>query len=162
MQQADIRAVELSDIDECVDVIRKAFLPKAIQYGFTKENYPTSGAFIERETLLNLLEKESLMFAVWFDNKIVGYFQLLKKDEKEYLFQKFAVLPEYQQFGLGKTMVNFAKCTIKALGVEKISLIMINDNIELKKFYISSGFCQKSIINNEKYPFEQALMCCEV
>ncbi len=158
MTELEILTVRDEDIEQCAKIIRKAFINKAIEYGFTKENYPSSGAFIQAETLFNLKSKGVLMFAAWVRGKIVGYVQLAKKEEGVYSFQKFSVLPKYQQFGIGRALINFCKNKVAELGGNKISLIMVEKNEELKNFYLSNDFILVKTISDTEHPFVQAVM----
>ena len=47
-----IKAIEITDIAECVNVIRESFLTVADDFGFTEENAPRFTAFATTEERL--------------------------------------------------------------------------------------------------------------
>lgn len=51
MENYRILSVTEQDFEACVQTIRSAFKENAQKYGFTKENYPSGGAFIELDDL---------------------------------------------------------------------------------------------------------------
>ncbi len=157
-----IKKAEYKDFDKCVKTIRKAFAENATTYGFTKENYPSSGAFIETEDLIKASNENVHMYIAWVQDVIAGFIQLRKKDDNEYLIQKFSVLPKYQQIGLGKALVLFCKNKASNLNAKKISLIMVDENTKLKEKYISFGFKFKEHIIDDSHPFLQAVMEMEL
>lgn len=153
-----ITSVRYEDIPQCAETIRAAFLPNAEKYGFTKENYPSSGAFIEEETLVESKNNGVHMYAAWMGGKIVGFVQLAHPEKKLCLFQKFAVLPEYQHSGIGRRLIAFCKNKSRIIGAEKIKLIMVYDNEALRKFYESEGFVLVRTEEDEAHPFVQGIM----
>ncbi len=153
-----ILRVEEKDFEECSMVIRRAFEKNAIEYGFTPENYPSSGAFITTKKLIENKNKGIRMYAAYIDDEVVAYVQLEKSENNVYNFQKFAVLPEHQQTGIGRALIDFCKNKAHALGADTLKLIMVDKNERLKYFYKSCGFVVIDKITDNTHPFLQAVM----
>ena len=158
MNQYRILSVKEEDLPSCVDTIRAAFKENAEKYGFTRENYPTSGAFIELEDLLRAKARGVHMYAAWVGSRIVGYVQLEKKPDKVYSFQKFAVLPECQKLGVGRRLIDFCRNKATIYGADKITLLMVYENEYLRNFYETNGFRLVRTERDDAHPFLQGIM----
>lgn len=158
MENYKILSVADEQLNDCAATIRSAFGVTAKEFGFTKENYPSSGAFITAETLRGVKSKGVHMYAAWVKGKPVGYVQLEKKEKGVYSFQKFAVLPDYQQFGIGRALISFCKNKAQVYGGKKLVLIMVDKNQRLKDFYLSEGFYITGTRLDKDHPFLQSIM----
>ena len=162
MDNYRILSVSEDDFEACAQTIRSAFKDNAIKYGFTKENYPSGGAFIQVDDLKKAKVRGVHMYAAWLGNDIVGYVQLERVDGKTYSFQKFAVLPECQQLGVGKMLIAFCKNKAKIHGADKLVLLMVYENKKLLKFYEANGFKLVRTERDEKHPFLQGIMQMDI
>ncbi|MFI3324637.1 MAG: GNAT family N-acetyltransferase [Clostridia bacterium] len=158
MDNFRIMTIKDEDLLECVNTIRSAFAVNAKIFGFTKQNYPSSGAFITLEDLQMAKARNVHMYGVWIENEIAGYVQLERKGEDTYSFQKFAVLPEYRQLGIGKALIAFCKNKATIYGAKKISLIMVLENERLLNIYLESGFKLIGTKEDDAHPFVQGVM----
>ena len=91
-----IREVKKEEIPECVDLIKKAFLTVADEFGFTEENAPRFTAFATtEERLLWQMNGEHRLMFVFEENGVrCGYYSLLIQENKECELNNVAVLPE--------------------------------------------------------------------
>lgn len=158
MKKYKILSVKDENLKDCADIIRKAFSKSANEYGFTKENYPSSGAFITEKDLAEAKQKGIFMYAAWVDEKIAGYVQLEQKSQDIFSFQKFSVPPEFQQLGIGKSLILFCKNKTLVSGGKKLQLIMVDKNKDLKEMYEANGFKVTGYRTDEAHPFLQAIM----
>ena len=80
-----IREINKNEIQNCVEVICKSFMTVADEFGFTIENAPRFTAFATTENRLvyQLEQEQRRMYAYYSDGRIVGYYSLLKQNEKE-------------------------------------------------------------------------------
>ena len=90
--------------------------------------------------LYNDYQKGCLMYAIYSNTEIVGFVQLLKKENGAYELEKLAVLPDYRHNGYGKQLIDFCKDKVKKLGGDKITIGIIEENKRLKNWYILNGF----------------------
>ncbi|MBR6808162.1 MAG: GNAT family N-acetyltransferase [Clostridia bacterium] len=137
----------------CLDVIHQSFRTVAEQFGLTKENCPKHTSFIP----LSFLETQKNwgwnMYALYADEKIVGYMSLSKENDNTYELHNLAVLPEYRHNGFGKLLLDHAKCVVKASGGRTIKIGIIEESTVLKNWYMANGFVHIGTKKFEHLPF---------
>ena len=158
MIEYEIHSVEYDQLEECLSALHSAFGEIAKTYGYTKESYPSSGAYLTLDDLKSAKYNGVHMYAACVDGKVAGYVQLEKLGGGVYAFRRFAVLPEYQKLGLGRALVSHCRDRASLYGGKKLTLLMMNDNKKLKSFYKSNGFVVTKVARDDAYPFEYAIM----
>lgn len=158
MDRYFIREVIDSELDVCADVIRRGFGTVAKDFGLTAENVPTNGAFIKTERLAADREKGNRMFVLTENDIIVGFMQLEKADEERYYLQKISVLPECRHHGYGKELLKFAYDKVRELGGRKIEIAIIEENEQLKNWYVQHGFTHTGTKKFDHLPFTAGFM----
>lgn len=153
-----IKEVRNEELDICADVIRRGFQTVAKDFGLTAENVPTNGAFIKTERLAADKEKGNQMFVLTENDIIVGFMQLEKADDDKYYLQKISVIPECRHHGYGKELLQFANEKVRALGGKKIEIAIIEENEQLKMWYIHNGFTHTGIKKFDHLPFTVGFM----
>ena len=153
-----IHSVEYDQLPQCLKTLHKAFGESAKRFGYTKETYPSSGAYITLDELIEAKERGVHMYAACVDGTVAGYAQLEKTSDGIYAFRRFAVLPEYQHLGIGRALVSHCRERAERYGGKKMTLVMINENQKLKAFYQSNGFVVKKIAKDDSLPFEYCVM----
>jgi len=141
MDKCLIREADACELEICADVIRRGFGTVAKDFGLTVENVPTNGAFIKTDRLIADREKGNLMFVLTQEDTIIGFMQLEKANSDTYYLEKITVLPEYRHFGYGCELLRFAQDQVKARGGKKIGIAIIEENEQLKAWYMRNG-CQ--------------------
>ena len=163
MLEYEIHSVEEHQLPMCLQTLHTAFGESAAKFGYTKESYPSSGAYVTLEELYEAKKRGVHMYAACVEGgKVAGYVQLEKITDGVYAFRRFAVLPEYQKLGIGRALVSHCRERAKLYGGKKLTLIMISQNTRLKEFYESNGFCVVSTANDSTYPFEYSVMELEL
>ena len=147
-----IKAIDITDITECVNVIRESFLTVANELGFTEENAPRFTAFATtEERLMWQLENEHRpMYAYLDDGKIVGYYSLAVPEEYKCELNNLCVLPSYRHKGIGEKLLNHAFDMAKGLNCTKMHIGIVEENKVLKYWYEEMGFVH---IGTEKFDF---------
>ena len=153
-----IRPIEEQELEECASVIRAGFLSVAKEFGITKENAPTNGAFLEKEQLIEERAKGHRMYAAVQGATLIGYLQLEKSTPEIYFLQKLVVLPEYRRLGIGKALLDYAKERVVEWGGDKLSIGIIEENTVLKNWYLSYGFEPITTRRFEHLPFTVGFM----
>jgi ribosomal protein S18 acetylase RimI-like enzyme len=156
--ELEIRLMKDEELEKCAEVIRQGFMTVALDFGLTKENCPTNGAFIQVERLRLEKEKGHIMYGVMDQEKIIGYMQLEKSTNELYFLQKLVVLPKYRHNGVGKKLLDFAKEQVASLGGKRISISIIEENTVLKNWYIAYGFAPTGTRKFEHLPFTVGFM----
>lgn len=148
----EIRQVKRTEIKDCVDVIRKSFMTVAEEFGFTEENAPRFTAFATtQERLMWHLDGEKrTMFVYCRDDRIVGYYSLLKQDDQECELSNLCVLPEYRHQDIGKKLLEHACSEAAEMGCSVINIGIVEENVRLRKWYEA---CGAEHIGTKKYDF---------
>jgi len=149
---------EECDLKESVNVIRNAFQTVACEFNLTKENCPTSPAFIEYHNIIKLKEKRTSLFGYFKDHKQVGFMAIKKASDTIYYVEKLAVVPEERNNGYGQEMMYFAEDYVRQLNGERISVGIINDSTILKKWYNKMGYEVTGFRIYTHLPFEVCFM----
>ena len=158
----EIRSVEEKDLEMCLETLHAAFGESERRFGYTKDTYPSSGAYITLDDLKRAKAKGVHMYAAYVKDKVAGYVQLEKVKDGVYAFRRFAVLPEYQNLGLGKSLIVHCRKRAASYGARRIELLMIYENTGLLAFYESNGFRLLRTGKDDIYPFEYAIMVMEI
>ena len=153
-----IREIEEHELEECTSVIREGFLTVANEFGITRENAPTNGAFMQTERLAEDRAKGNLMYKVTKESKIIGFMQLEKSTPGLYYLQKLVVLPDYRHMGIGKALLDFATEKVVQWEGNKISIGIVEENTVLKNWYLSYGFEPTGVRKFEHLPFTVGFM----
>lgn len=150
-----IRAMEPTEIAECVEVIRKSFLTVAEEFGFTEENAPRFTAFATTEERLKWqMEQEHRPMYVYYDaGKIIGYYSLAILEDYEYEMNNLCVLPSYRHKGIGEQLVKHAFDVARTLNCTKIHIGIVEENKVLQRWYETMGFVHTGTKKFDFFPF---------
>jgi len=154
----EVKDILESDISSSANIVRQAFKTVADEFGLTKENASTNGAFLEDSKLLDEYNNGVKMFGLFEGEAQIGFFSLKDKDSETFYLEKLAVLPEYRHNGYGKIMINYAKEYVKRAGGKTISIGIIYENTRLKKWYETCGFEETGVKKFEHLPFTVCFM----
>lgn len=141
-----------NEIPVCVEVICRSFMTVADEFRFTIENAPRFTAFATtEERLVYQLEQEPrLMFAYYSDGRMVGYYSLLKQNEKECELNNLCVLEEYRHKKIGEQLLEHAFKEARKMGCSQMNIGIVEENVKLRKWYETHG---AEHIGTEKYDF---------
>jgi len=148
-----------TELNDLLFVIQVSFLTVAKELNLTKENTPTNPAFITIEKLLESIEKNVDFFIACENNKICGCVGIQQGKEKdEYYIERLAVLPEYRHKQYGKKLLDKAIEEIKKKKGKYISIGIIDENTQLKNWYLDYGFIEKGSRHFDHLPFTVCFM----
>ena len=150
-----IRAIDMTDILECVNVVRESFLTVADEFGFTEENAPRFTAFATtEERLMWQFESEHRpMYAYFDDGNIVGYYSLAILEEHKCELNNLCVIPSYRHKGIGEQLLNHAFHMAKAMDRTKMQIGIVEENNILKRWYKEMGFIHTGTEKFDFFPF---------
>ena len=158
-----IKQIDKYDLPTCLEVIHKGYETVAIQFGLTEENCPDRGrASLPQDKLESEFENGTLMFGYFLENKIIGYLSMKVIDKEVCKLNDIVVLPQYRKKGYGQELIEFCKVKAHELGAKIINLGMIDDNDQLKYWYISNGFFTIGYKKFDKAPFTVEYMQCTI
>ena len=150
---AIIKKVKKDELQMCLDVIHRSFKTVADEFGLTRENCPKHTSFIPLYFLESQLEWGWMMYALFLDEKIIGYMSLSTEDSKVFELHNLSVLPEHRHNGYGKMQLDHAKSEVLANGGEIIKIGIIEESTILKEWYIKNGFEHTGTKKFEHLPF---------
>ena len=156
--EVEIRSVTKEELPEVLELIHKSFATVAANLGFTKENCPGHTSFMPMEKLMNFYEWGFLMYGLFEDGKLTGYFSLAKMPDGRYELNNLSVLPEKRHAGYGSMMIDFAKKKVAELGADAILLSIIEDSWVIKNYYQMHGFKHIGTQKFEHLPFTCGFM----
>lgn len=82
-------------------------------------------------------------FVAEVDNRIVGSILAGNDGRRGYIYHT-AVSPQYQQHGIGSTLVDTAIDALKKLGINKIALVVFDKNDNGNTFWEKQGFTERN------------------
>ena len=141
-----------NEIPVCVEVICRSFMTVADEFRFTIENAPrfTAVATTEERLVYQLEQERRQMFAYYDDGRIVGYYSLLKQNEKECELNNLCVLEEYRHKKIGEQLLEHAFVEAGKMGCTQMNIGIMEENVKLRKWYEDHG---AEHIGTEKYDF---------
>lgn len=143
-----ILKVKKSRLSECLHVIHEGYEPIAVRFGLTNENCPYRG---RADLPLSVLEEEFSsgikMYGYFEQDAMVGFLSIDRASEPK--INDVVVLPAFWRQGIGTALLEYAKTLSTQWGASKISLGMIDDNKELRKWYEKNGFIN---VGYQQYP----------
>ncbi len=144
------------DIRSSVCVIRKSFATVAEEFGLTPTNCPSNAAFIDESDLWKMREKGSVLFGFFTDTLQEGFVALRKASESLFYLEKLAVLPSVRHRGIGRLLMDFSVEYAKKANGERISIGIIDENVQLKNWYIDYEFRE---IETKRFPHLPFTVC---
>ena len=151
--ELQIESLQVHELEECLNTIHRAFRVNCERFGFTKENYPGCAAFLTLDELIADKQGGAHIYAIRVDGVIAGCVILKRVSPDTYAFRRFAVLPEYQQLGLGKRLALHCRQKAKEYGGKRLQLLMVYENEALRKLYESYGFSLIETRRDDEHPF---------
>lgn len=140
----NIKKIDTTYFNECLSLIKETFLDRNKRLGFELDE----GDAKMTPELLSKMFNTSNFYAYFLDNKIIGLL-VLRIEDTFIKLSEIAVLPKYQNKGIGSKLICFAKKQLNINNKDILKLGMIYDNKQLLNWYEKEGFKITEII---KYP----------
>jgi len=153
-----IREIQDDEIDATASIVRSSFMTVAKEFNITQENCATNPAFITSEKLIESINKGIKFFGLFLGDIQIGCVALEKAKDDVFYMERLAVVPDHRHKGYGKELTNFVFKYAGSQGGKKVSIGIINENIELKNWYSKHGFTETSIKKYDHLPFTVCFM----
>ena len=147
-----------SDISILSDLIRKSNQDVALRFNLTVENAPTHPSNCMDDWITTDFEKGKIYYVLREDLKARGCVAIEKADNQTFYLGRLGVLPECRKKGYGTALVEAAKSEAKKKGAKKIQIGIIDENLELKRWYQKLGFIFKEKLHFDHLPFTVCIM----
>ena len=154
------RITKNDDFSHYINVLNRAFITVANDFGLSKENCPTNNAFIDEQTLKKQLAENMEFYHLVLNKQTIGFIAIEKsiRQKDTYYIEKIAILPEYRHQSYGQKLMHFATERIKDLKGKKISIGLIDSHVKLKKWYAEQGFTETGKKEFKHLPFTVCFM----
>jgi ribosomal protein S18 acetylase RimI-like enzyme len=153
-----IREIHDDEIDASASIIRSSFMTVAKEFHITQENCASNPAFITSEKLMESKNKGIKFFGLFLGDIQIGCVAIEKAKDHVFYMERLAVVPEHRHKGYGKELTDFVFKYADSQGGQKVSIGIINENIELKHWYAEYGFTETSIRKYDHLPFTVCFM----
>lgn len=137
----DCIIVEIKSLDklnECLEAIQKTYKDRDEKLNLSNENNHRHSNMTYEE-LRERFDNGIKMYGYYKEGKLIAFLSLEHK-ENEIKIRDIVVLPEYQNNGIGKKLIDFAKEQTKENDKARLVLRFIYDNKKLKEWYEKNGF----------------------
>lgn len=150
-----IRPMREEEIAVCVDVIKESFMTVAQEFGFTPENAGRFTAFATTPERLmwHYHGEHRPMFVFQEEGQIVGYYSLLLQENGECELNNLSVLPQYRHGKKGQALMEHAFAQAKELGCTKMNIGIVEENVQLRKWYEGLGAVHVGTQKFDFFPF---------
>ena len=162
MPIVSIRPAQQEEMGHCAELIRQSFLPVAEEFGLTKENCPSNGAFLETERLVGDWEEGAKIYGLYREGVLCGFMELKDKGNGLFTLEKLCVPPPYRHLGFGTQLLDVAKAEAVAMGAKKISIGIMENHAVLKSWYEKYGFVSTGTKQFPHLPFLVGFMELEL
>ena len=136
----EIRQLKREELGEAARVVRGAFATVAEEFGLTKENCPTNGAFLPEGRLEAQFDAGVRMSGAFDGDVMIGFAALDLSDAEKPELEKLSVLPQSRHQGAGKLLVGWAAEQARAAGAAALRIGIIEENVRLRAWYEGLGF----------------------
>lgn len=144
--------------EELASIIREANESVAVKFNLNLENNPKHPSFCTREWVLQGMEKGEKYFIFQEKDEYKGCAAFQRGDARTAYLNRLAVLPSAQKNGIGEKLVKHIIDYSKLNNFKYISIGIISDHAELKKWYEKLGFVEKEVVEFDYLPFKVCMM----
>lgn len=158
MKKFKIRQAGPEEIPLLADIIRKSFYDVAVRFGLTKETAPRHPSNCEPDWIKKDMDRGAIYLLLEEENQTCGCvaYEIIGNDLC-YL-ERLAVLPQKRKQRLGGKLVNHVFNAAKQSGAERVSIGIISEQTELKKWYEKIGFVETHTKKFDHLPFVVSFM----
>ena len=154
----EIRQLKREELGEAARVVRGAFATVAEEFGLTKENCPTNGAFLPEGRLEAQFDAGVRMAGAFDGDVMIGFAALDLSDAEKPELEKLSVLPQSRHQGAGKLLVGWASEQARAAGAAALRIGIIEENVRLRAWYEGLGFAHTGTRVFAHLPFTVGFM----
>jgi GNAT superfamily N-acetyltransferase len=131
----EIRPATAQEAGECRNIIQRAYEPgRRVMSRDPK-------VLLKSKEEFEALAKERRLYIILYERNVIGTFKLTLK-ERPAVLQSFALLPEFQNRGLGSMILMWIENFIRQNGFSTVQLETYEKWVRTNKFYQERGFFQ--------------------
>lgn len=149
-----IQRIAETDISRCCALIRDSFHTVADEFGITAENAPRYVAFATtEERLIREFHEGRLMYGYFQQGELVGYCSLHLLEDGRCELNNLCVSPAFRHRGFRESLLANAIRDAGERGCTQINIGIVEENVQLKKWYESFGFVHTGTLKIDFFPF---------
>lgn len=153
-----IKEATLNDCEVIVKLIRDSFRDVARRFSLTKDNCPKHPSNCDSSWIESDISRGVQFFILYADENPIGCVAIEKANAGVCYLERLSVLPEMRGKHFGIRLVHHALESAASKGVDKVSIGIINEQTELKEWYIRLGFVETQTKNFPHLSFTVCLM----
>ena len=148
-----IRLADSADISILSALIRTSFRDVAERFALTTDNCPKHPSNCTDGWIEGDIERGVTHCILEHSDVPVGCVALEKAGPDLFYLERLAVLPEGRRRGFGQTLVEYVLNEVKKLGGKQVSIGIIFDQAELKRWYQKMDFTEGETKDFQHLPF---------
>jgi carbamoyl-phosphate synthase large subunit len=153
--QIEVRKATLKDVEDIIEMTRQAFMQYSVYVGGAEKLSALKDEY--KDVIQDIAERE--VFVALSKGNAVGSVRVQVMEDATAYLSRFAVLPGYQNKGVGKALLNAVDTRMEQLGVKQIYLHTAARATPLICCYYKRGFYIDSTSKDRGYI--RALLCKE-
>lgn len=142
----EVRRATLDDVDSIVKITQEAF-EKYIKLADIKD---TPALHETREQVIKDIDTK-IVYVAYINNQVVGSMRIELLDKETAYLSRFGVNTEFQNLGIGKSMMNSLDMELADLKVKRVMLHTASKATSLVRFYYNRGFYIDSTTKDKGY-----------
>ncbi len=153
-----IRDATAQDAELLARIIRESYRDVAERFSLTPQNCPKHPSNCTTDWIAADHARGVRYFILAADGGPGGCVALEAPSADLCYLERLAVVPEKRRQGYGRTLVLHALSCAKASGADRVSIGIIADHIELKRWYVAFGFVETETKEFPHLPFRVSFM----
>lgn len=142
----EVRRATLADVDSIAKITQKAFEDYIKLAGISD----TAALHETKEQIIDDIQNK-IVYVAYFKHQVVGSVRIELMDNQTAYLSRFGVNTEFQNIGIGKSLMNSLDMELRELNVKKILLHTASKATSLVRFYYNRGFYIDSTTKDKGY-----------
>lgn len=157
-----IKEATLNDSEVLVKLIRNSFHDVARRFSLTKGNCPKHPSNCASSWIESDISRGVQYYILYVDKNPIGCVAIEKPSADVCYLERLSVLPEMRGKHFGIRLVQYALECAALKGARKVSIGIIDEQTELKEWYIQLGFDVTETKSFPHLPFTVCLLEFEI
>lgn len=153
-----IREATIEDTEVLAKIINESFRNVARRFSLTQDNCPRHPSNCTTSWIESDMARGAQYFLLFQSGDPIGCFGLERPTIDICYLERLSVLPEMRGKHFGINLVQHALRYAASKGARKVSIGIIAEQTELKKWYENQGFVEIQIKSSSHLPFQVCLM----
>jgi len=142
----EVRRATYKDVDSIAKITQTAF-EKYIKLAGIED---TAALHETKEQIIKDID-EKIVYVAYMNNQVVGSVRIELLDDACAYLSRFGVNTEFQNLGIGKSMMNALDIELRNLNVKRVILHTASKATSLVRFYYNRGFYIDSTSKDKGY-----------